>query len=191
MSVFERFWTSYPVRITVHAIARLFPTWFHEKTWQCGEQEAVVRCELLEKAQSCSNARILTEVIRRTHDLILTLLNQRYGGLALEEHIPSPSVRSFSQLYIIMMALFCFRLGNRVNGLREDLATICREPHLVEGTWSILSEQGEDELVQARRIWDECLQVLGGDDVSQLGFFRGFFVVLANRTADDIGESVS
>lgn len=191
MSAFERFWTSYPARVTVHAIARLFPTWFHEKTWQWGEQEAVVRRELLEKAQCCANTKILTEIIGRTHDLILTLLNQRYGGLALEEHIPPLSVRSFSQLYIIMMTLFCFRLGNRVGDLRKDLATICREPHLVEGTWSILSEQGEDELVQARRIWVECLQILGGDNVSQLGFFRGFFVILANRTADEIKENVS
>src|SRR5258707_11294915 len=104
MSVFEHFWTSYPVRLAVHGIARLFPTWFHEKTWKCGEQEAIIRREVLEKAQACANAATLNDVIRRVHELLLTLLNERYGGLALEDHIPSPSVRSFSQLYAIIMA---------------------------------------------------------------------------------------
>ncbi len=85
-----------------------------------------------------------------------------------------------------MMALFCFRLSMRVGGLREDLVAICQEPHLAEGIWTILGELEEDEQVQANRIWDECLQVLGGDGIPQLGFFRGFFVIVANRAANEL-----
>jgi hypothetical protein len=130
---------------------------------------------LIEKAKNRANATTLREIILRTHDLLLTLLNERYGGLSLELHILLPSVRNFSQLYSIVMALFCFRLSSRIGGLREDLVAICGEPHLVESTWLILGELGEDEVAQAKRIWDECLQVMSGDSVSHLGFYRGFF----------------
>ena len=91
MSAFERFWTSYPVRLVVRGIARLFPSWFHEKTWKFGEQEAIIRRELLQKAESRANVAMLSEVILRAHGLLLTLFCQRYGGLFLEQHIGSPS----------------------------------------------------------------------------------------------------
>jgi hypothetical protein len=191
MSAFERFWTSYFGRLAVRGIARLFPTWFHERTWKCGEQDAIIRRELSERAQACANAATLDEVIRRVHELLLTLLNEGYGGLALEQYIPSPSVRTFSQLYTIIMAMFCFRLSSRVDGLREDLLAICRERHLVESAWGILEESGKDEPAQARRIWDECLRVLGGDSTSQSSFFRGFFVLVANRAADELREAAA
>ncbi len=186
MRGFKHIWTSHPARAAVRVIARLFPTWFHEKTWPCGEQESLVRRELFQKAQSRPNARTMTEAIQRTHELLLTLLNQHHGGLTLEEHVPSPTVRCFSQLYTIILVLLCFRQGTQDRGLREDLAAICREPHLVEVTWSTMAGLEQDELAQANRIWDECLQVLGGDSISQLPFFRGFFVILANRTAAEL-----
>jgi hypothetical protein len=130
-------------------------------------------------------------VILRVHELLLTMLNERYGGLALEQHIPSPTVWSFSQIYTIMMALFCFRLSSGVNGLRADLLAISREPHLAERTWTLLQELGSDEVAQATGIWNECLQVLGGDTSSQLPFFRGLFVIVANRTADELIKAVA
>jgi hypothetical protein len=185
------FWKSYSARVTGRVLARLFPDWFHEMMWNWGDQEALIRRELLEKAKCCDNAKVLTEITRKTHNLIMKMFNQRYGGLALEEYIPTPSVRSVSQLYTIMMVLFCFRINGRVAGLRKDLTAICRESHLVDSTWSMLSDQREDDLEQARRIWNECFQVLDGNDAARLSFFCNFFALIANRTADEIRERVN
>ena len=191
MSAAERFWTSFPIRIAVRAIASLFPTWFHEKTWQWGSEEAAVRNELLAKAARCANARVLKKAIWHTHNLFLTLLNQRYGGMTLEEDVPEMSIHSFSRLYTIMLVLLCFRMGKRANGLREDLAAICGTPQLVEQTWRILEEHGADENEQARLIWDECVQVLRCGTGSHLGFFRGMLVLVANRASDELSASTA
>lgn len=191
MSAVELFWTSFPVRTAVRAIARLFPTWFHETTWQWGSEEAAVRNELLAKAARYANARVLKKAIWHTHDLVLTLLNGRYGGMTLEEHVPSMSNHSFSRIYTLMLVLICFRTGTRVDGFREDLAAICGRPDLVEQSWRILAEQGDDKREQFRLIWDECVQVLRVDAASSPGFFLGIFVMLINRAADDLKASES
>jgi len=187
MSAFERFWTSYPAKIMVRAIARLFPTWFHEVTWQWGEQEGIIRRELLEKSKDCANAAMLKNMVLRTHALFLTVLNEQHGGSALERYIPQMTVRSFSEIYTIVMALFCFRASRSTDHIREDLTAICRESHLVERVWKILEKQEDDANLQARCVWHECLQVFAGDKASETSFFGGFFVILVNRASDELG----
>src|SRR5688572_5626370 len=171
-------------KLVLPTVRRLLPAAVYQMAWQWGEQETVIRRELLQKAKGRPNGRLLQEMVKRTHKLVLTFFNQDYAGIFLDEHISALSVRDFSQIYAAIMVLFCRRLGCAAD-LREDLGAITREPELVETMWKIVSEVKDGDTAEAKCIWDKCMEVVEADKAIAR-MLAGIFVILCERIAADL-----
>lgn len=96
MNLIERFWMSWAGQLLIRALKKLCPVWYYRNVWQWGAEESAIHDELLEKASHRPNAKLLTEIIQQAHELVSRFLNQEYGGLGLENHVPKMTVRAFS-----------------------------------------------------------------------------------------------
>ena len=180
------------LRLVLRGVARLFPKWWWKHFWKYGASDAIARTEVLEKLKDLPNSKVFEYMVEEIYFIVLSLFNPGYAGSHLADYTKPLSVRSFKQIYAVILTLLEQRLENSQDAnshfqdLRATLLYRLSEETSIRDLAPNLEKLSGDDDGQARVTWDRILQIIGGDAGIASGFWRGTFVLLTQQATEKL-----
>lgn len=178
-------WKKLGMRLLQWSVIKLFPNWYHRRTWRWGNTEATARLKLLNKSKKTASIQLYRALISEAYEIILNFLNKNYSGFYLEDSISKElSIRDFKQLYIVVIILLAVRLQvSQVDRFQDDIAMLFPgEASLTQKLIQELEVRNSDEKEQARFAWNHILNIVGRDRDITDGLWRGCFLLFTENT---------